>query len=1023
MSSSNFGGKSGIPEAIVQPRCFEADDESRYPPLRVTPDRWCRPKPPAQPQFERAAPPCGLKADPPFTYSGANLAACDFPIGGFGAGNVILHGDGTLQGWTVVNQVRSETLPMHDIPACFFGITADDHSFVLASPETYTEEACALPPNKAARVTQASVRRMQALPGVKSLTLTGTFPIADVDYAIDGFPLQVAMEATSPMIPGDIKNSALPAALFTFTLTNPGSAAVSVRLLAAQQNFVGWDGQKDCTAAAGTTPFWGSNVNTPYASGTSAGLRMSSAALAPTDAYNGTVNVAAVLKPADAGLPAAASAAAKRGFGASSAATPTVTVLPQAASEEELWAAFVAKTSDADPATAAPTPPSAAGTAPVGGVVQSVSVPPGQSVTLTFCTSWHFANRQRNSSCGGGYAGILPEVLGNRYAAWFADAGAVADYTIGQLTYLLQTTRLYRDTMFATTMPPELLDSAAGRAAVMRCGTMWWTRDGTVMGTEGNGCCPLNCTHVYGYTTLMERLYPDVAKDMRISDFVRNYDDAAGGCTMRFGRGGWAIDGAFACIIKAYLVVQQADSQLSFLPMVWQNVKAQMDQIQAKFDVDGDGVIRAAQQNTYDTAMMGANTFIGSYYVCALRAMAAMATLMGETALAASYTARAKMSAANYEKICWNDSFGYYIADVTAKDCANSYGPGCFVDQLCGTGLAGACGFGHLFNPAHEAAARKAVLKYNIVTKPPWNDMQKHLEDGDTAITVCQYPNGKLGGGMRYDSLVSTGFTSPNIAGMMLDRNVDGACTIAKNIRTRQDGRNRSPWNEPECNVLYSRAMAHWNIFDQGAGFKWDSTKGALAYDPRTSVGAFRCFTILEGGWGMYAQQGPESATANAGLASGSATLSCLWGSMRLTSLGLATTATTATATVDGQPISTSSFAGGVLTFAKPLTLASGSVLAVALHGGVARAGGVAGSVGLLQVPAALRQRHAASAVADDSARLLQRESQPAEMTPSAGLASRHCADAGACRTLALLIIAAIAIFAAGVATAVAFKS
>ena len=57
-------------------------------------------------------------------------------------------------------------------------------------------------------------------------------------------------------------------------------------------------------------------------------------------------------------------------------------------------------------------------------------------------------------------------------------------------------------------------------------------------------CCPLNCTHVYGYATLMERLFPEIVEDMRVSDFVRNYDAEAGGCTMRFGCGGWALDGA-----------------------------------------------------------------------------------------------------------------------------------------------------------------------------------------------------------------------------------------------------------------------------------------------------------------------------------------------------------------------------------------------------------------------------------------------------------------------------------------------
>lgn len=246
-----------------------------------------------------------------------------------------------------------------------------------------------------------------------------------------------------------------------------------------------------------------------------------------------------------------------------------------------------------------------------------------------------------------------------------------------------------------------------------------------------------------------------------------------------------------------------------------------MDIVIAKFDSEGDGVIRAAQQNTYDTAMFGANTFIGSYYVTALRACAAMAELMGDDEKSTDYARRAAMASANYDKECWREDFGYYYAVVDASNCKYSYGPGCFVDQLCCAGLSSAAGFGYLFNAAHEAAARSAILKNNMVTKPPWNDMQKHLFPGDTAITVCTYPNGKLGDGMQYDTLVSTGFTSPVVSGMLLDRNTEGALTIAGWIRTRQDGRNRSPWNEPECNLLYSRAMAHWNMFDQSTGACW----------------------------------------------------------------------------------------------------------------------------------------------------------------------------------------------------------
>ena len=631
---------------------------------------------------------------------------------------------------------------------------------------------------------------MQTMPGIKALTMVCRYPIAEVAYEIPGLPVSVSMEAMSPAIPGDAKSSCIPVALFQFTLKNSGSTPVTVSLMEAQQNFIGWDGKLDCTP--GKTSQWGGNVNTPYQTDAVAGLSMTSTKVAPTapDIF-GTI---AVSGPVTAGT--------------------KIEVISQAASEEELFASFAA--GKMQPTSAAATPPSAAGTSWCGGLVQTVTVPAGGTKTVDFYLSWHFPNRSRQGSCGGGREKILPDIMGNYYDNLFSDAKAVAAGVHQRIEYLRGTTRTYRDAVFGSTIPPDLLDSAAGRLAVARSATMWWNKSGIVLGCEGNGCCPLNCTHVYGYTTLLERLYPDLAQDMSISNFVRNYDPATG-ATMRYGEGGWAIDGALACVIKTYLCVRQGDSKHEFLPKVWPNVKAQMGIILSKFD-DGTGVIRVAQQNTYDTAMFGPNTFIGSYWVTALKASAEMATLMGDTTSAKLYTTRAAMAAKNYEKICWKEEFGYYIADVTLKNCSHSYGPGCFVDQLCCIGLSSACGFGHIFNPAHEATAREAIRKYNTVTQTSskgYVDMQKHFFPGDTGITVCEYPHGKLANGMQYTNLVSSGFTSPVIAGMVLDRNMKGALEIAGNLRQRHDGRHRSPWNEPECGLLYSRAMAHWNIFDQ----------------------------------------------------------------------------------------------------------------------------------------------------------------------------------------------------------------
>ena len=78
----------------------------------------------------------------------------------------------------------------------------------------------------------------------------------------------------------------------------------------------------------------------------------------------------------------------------------------------------------------------------------------------------------------------------------------------------------------------------------------------------------------------------------------------------------------------------------------------------------------------YDTAMLEANTFIGSYYVTALRAASRMARLMDDAALATSYEQRASLASASYDRICWREEYGYYVADVDIKTCRNASNAG-----------------------------------------------------------------------------------------------------------------------------------------------------------------------------------------------------------------------------------------------------------------------------------------------------------------------------------------------------------
>jgi len=391
---------------------------------------------------------------------------------------------------------------------------------------------------------------------------------------------------------------------------------------------------------------------------------------------------------------------------------------------------------------------------------------------------------------------------------------------------------------------------------------------------------------------------------------------------------GWAIDGALANVIKTYLVVRQTGN-VSWLSKVWSNVLAQMKYIIDTFDVDGDDVIRSAQQNTYDTAMYGVNTFIGSYYVTALRAAAKMATLMNDSSTAQEFESKAGRAAAKYDEICYSGDFGYYIADVSIKDCENSYGPGCFVDQLCAAGLSLACDFGYVFDECHEQSARQAIVKYNVVVAPPFQDLQKHFFPGDRGITVCSYPNGKLGNGMMYDTLVSSGFTSPVIAGLIFDDRLDLALDVVGMIRKRQDGRNRSPWNEPECNVLYSRAMAHFNLYDQACGHTYDATTNYVRVKPPSSVlswassvssiTSFKCILLLNEGWGQFEQTKT------------SVTVKSLYGTMKLSTLELTRndSLSIASVTLGSKSVSGAKWDGSSVSFDSPISVSQGESLII----------------------------------------------------------------------------------------------
>jgi uncharacterized protein (DUF608 family) len=91
------------------------------------------------------------------------------------------------------------------------------------------------------------VRASQTVPedpfeAIQSLKFRYAFPFGWNDFADEQLPDSVLLEACGFLIPMDLKNSAIPSAVFRDTVKNTSGSPVKVSLLAAQQNAVGFNG-------------------------------------------------------------------------------------------------------------------------------------------------------------------------------------------------------------------------------------------------------------------------------------------------------------------------------------------------------------------------------------------------------------------------------------------------------------------------------------------------------------------------------------------------------------------------------------------------------------------------------------------------------------------------------------------------------------------------------------------------------------------------------------------------------------
>lgn len=151
-------------------------------------------------------------------FRGDDLHTIGMPVGGIGAGQLYLRGDGTLGRWWVFNRHHQTG----------FG----GRCYRTYRPEAQVEQGFAL--------VHGEGRETRPLnsDGFEDVAFMGEYPVGLVRYSDPGCPLEAELEAFSPFIPLNAPDSALPATVFRVTVRNTADHAVRAGVAGWLQNAV-----------------------------------------------------------------------------------------------------------------------------------------------------------------------------------------------------------------------------------------------------------------------------------------------------------------------------------------------------------------------------------------------------------------------------------------------------------------------------------------------------------------------------------------------------------------------------------------------------------------------------------------------------------------------------------------------------------------------------------------------------------------------------------------------------------------
>ncbi len=163
----------------------------------------------------------------PQAFRNEELKFIGMPVGGIGAGQLYLCGDGSLGCWELFNRHKYRG--------------TGERNYAGRIPDKPVDQGFALIIEQEGRRTARCLNRA----GFAEVAFTGEYPVGRVHYRDESSPCAVELEAFSPFIPLNARDSALPATLFTIRIKNVSGKALTASFLGWLENAVCFQSAED----------------------------------------------------------------------------------------------------------------------------------------------------------------------------------------------------------------------------------------------------------------------------------------------------------------------------------------------------------------------------------------------------------------------------------------------------------------------------------------------------------------------------------------------------------------------------------------------------------------------------------------------------------------------------------------------------------------------------------------------------------------------------------------------------------